>query len=65
MSEYITLLGAENVQRAGHEMASAAAEMSRAAASFEESLYRQRIWLDEWLDRLALVMTKKTSDADS
>jgi len=58
-SEYIYLSGSEDVRHAATTISSAATEMSRAAASFEETLYRQRIWLDEWLDRLELVMTKE------
>jgi hypothetical protein len=37
MSEYITLLGAEDVSRAGRQMASAADDMLRAASIISES----------------------------
>ncbi len=37
MSEYITLLGAEDVAKAGRNMQSAAETMSRAASQIEES----------------------------
>jgi hypothetical protein len=52
MREYITLLGAEDVRRGGAAMASAAAEMRRAANSIETSLHAHRIFLDDWLGRL-------------
>lgn len=37
MSEYITLLGAEEVARAGNRMAAAAEDMKQAASLIEES----------------------------
>lgn len=52
MAEFITLLGAEDVRSAGTSMRSSASEMSRAAASIEDSLHRHRLFLDEWLFKL-------------
>lgn len=52
MADYVVLLGAEAVQSAGNQMASAAQEMNRAAASIEESLDRHRRFLDDWLERI-------------
>lgn len=52
MSEYITLLGAEDVARAGHNMKAAAETMSRAASQIEES---NRVFLmrfEELINRL-------------
>lgn len=44
MSDYVYLHGSEDVLRAGHAMASAAEEMSRAAAQIAESVSQyQRI----------------------
>ncbi len=40
MAEYITLLGAEQVQRAAGEMSSAAHEMNRAAMSIDGAMDR-------------------------
>jgi len=37
MSEYITLLGAEEITRAGNRMAAAAEDMKQAASLIEES----------------------------
>ncbi len=38
MSEYITLLGAEDVQRAGHTIAGAAERMNQAASSIDHTM---------------------------
>lgn len=51
MADYITLLGAEQVDRASHTMSSAASEMQRAASSIEDTLSRHRMFLDDWLMR--------------
>lgn len=56
MSNYITLLGAEDVGRAGSTIASAAGTIRQAANSMEDSLYRQRLFMDEWLFRLEEVL---------
>lgn len=52
----IYLMGAENVARAGHQLAAAASEMSRAAASMEETLHRHRQMMDDWLNRLEQIL---------
>ena len=51
--EHITLVGAEQVQRAGSEMREAAEQTLRAAQIIAEENARQRQFLDDWLDRLA------------
>ena len=51
MSEYVHLVGAEDVRHAGSQMASAATEMQRAASAIELALERQRLFMDEWLVR--------------
>lgn len=38
MSEYITLLGAEDVQRAGHTISAAADRMAQAASSIDHTM---------------------------
>ena len=48
MSQYITLLGTEDVVHAGNRMQDAADNMSRAASTFEEAVRQQRIMLDEF-----------------
>lgn len=52
MSEYITLLGAEDVARAGRQMASAADDMQRAASSISESLDMSLRRFEELVERL-------------
>lgn len=47
--EYVHLVGAEQVQNAAITMRSAAETMQLAASSIEESLWRQRLFLEQWL----------------
>lgn len=54
---YVTLMGAEQVQTAGHAMSRAAEQMSRAAGSIDDSLLRHQRFLDDWLQRLEQIMT--------
>jgi hypothetical protein len=56
MGDYVTLLGAEQVQNAASYMRSAAEEMTRAATWMEESLQRQRNFMDDWLARFEQVL---------
>jgi hypothetical protein len=57
MAEYITLLGTEDVQKAGSSMRSAAEGMQSAASSLEDSLSRHRQFMDDWLMRLEEAIT--------
>lgn len=50
--EYVTLLGAEDVQRAGTRMAGAAEEFGRHVSYLIEALDRERIAREEFLIRL-------------
>ena len=59
MPDYITLMGAEDVSRAGHRMQSAAEQMSRAAGTIDEALFRHQRFLDEWLQRLESALLEK------
>ena len=51
MSEYIHLIDAEDVRAAGHQMASAADDMNRAAGNFESLFERHYRFMDDWLQR--------------
>lgn len=51
MAEYVTLLGADDVSRAGRQMQDAADRMSGAASTISESLYRHQIVLEEFIAR--------------
>jgi len=52
MSDYITLMGAESVERAAHRMSSAAEGMLRAAGSIEESLRMSLNRFEDLVQRL-------------
>jgi hypothetical protein len=56
MSEYMHLVGAEQVQSAANSMKNAAEEMQRAAANMEGSLERHRRWADDWLQTFERVL---------
>lgn len=57
MREYITLMGAEDVERAGHNMADAADTMRNAAMSIEDSLQR-------FMDRFEAAIEHMDADLD-
>ncbi len=65
MSEYITLIGAEDVVRAGHAISSAASQMQSAANSISESVHQQQQHMDEWIIRfeeaISELQTKPTT----
>ena len=52
MSNYTTLLGAEDVARAGHNMQAAADQMQRAANQFDESITRLIRAMEEHATRI-------------
>ena len=58
MSEYITLLGAEGVQKAGYNMQSAASEMLRAAAQITEALRLHERFMQEYLQEFQEALKK-------
>ena len=62
MTEFIHLIGAEDVRSAGSAMRVAAEEMSHAAASIDESLRVHRLFLDDWLFRLEHIIKKEGED---
>jgi len=51
MADYVTLMGAERVSNAGHEMSSAADFMQRAASSMDATMEMHIRRMNEWLDR--------------
>lgn len=58
MSErYITLLGAEQVQSAANSMNHAADTMLRAAGNMDEALRSHQRFMDDWLERLAALLS--------
>jgi len=58
MSNYVTLVGAEQVQSAASTMRSAADEMQRAAQNIEGSFERHQRFLDDWLQRFEQVLAE-------
>ena len=59
MSNYVHLIGTEQVSSAGHRISDAASDMSRAAASLDDSLRRHEQFMENWLDRLERIMSNK------
>ena len=58
MTEFIHLIGTEDVRAAGSSMRAAAETMQRAAASIEDSLARHRAFLDEKLSILEQILAE-------
>ena len=56
MADYVTLMGAEQVQSAGIRMLSAAEDMRRAAASIDAAFTRHQYFLDNWLQRFVTTL---------
>ena len=50
------LVGSEDVMRAGYNIASAASDMQRAAATISAAFEQQQQWMDSWLDHLKDVL---------
>lgn len=62
MSQYVTLLGAEEVSRAASRLQSAADDMRSAAANLDSILERQQRFMDDWLNRLDGTLSDRISD---
>lgn len=56
--DYVYLQGAGDVERAGHQISRAAQEMQQAASNIDASLTNHQRFMDDWLDRFAVVMEK-------
>ncbi len=56
MAEYVNLIGAEDVSRAGHTMRDASQTMTQAASSISYSLEMHQRFLDDWLTRFTEAM---------
>ena len=63
MNDYVTLLGSEQVQKAGYAMREAAEQMQRAASLIDESLRLQRQWMDDWLLRFSRALEAREGNA--
>jgi hypothetical protein len=62
MSNYVTLVGAEEVSRAGARMQDAAASMVGASGDLAYALEQHQRFLDDWLDRLSATLSDRISD---
>ena len=59
MSEYVHLVGADDVKSAGFAMQRAADDMKCAASSIEDSLCRHCQKMDAWLERFAALIAER------
>ena len=62
MSGYITLMGAEQVERAASRIAQAAETFDRAVGRLEDLHRLQQIAMEDWLVRLRLVLERELED---
>ena len=62
MPERITLMGSEDVSRAGYVMRDAAQEMHKAASIISEALHSQRLFMDDWMQRFEAAMTEPVDE---
>ena len=62
MTEFVHLIGAEDVRSAGSAMRAAAEGMKCATALIEDSLQRHRMFLDDWLLRLENIIKKEVKN---
>lgn len=56
MAEYMTLMGAEQVQRASNAISQAAEDMKRAASMIDESVHQLGRVLGNFSDNMASIM---------
>lgn len=59
MTDYIHLLGAEDVRTAANTMRAAAQGMHQASTNIQYALERHQRFLDDWLVRLEAIITSK------
>jgi hypothetical protein len=59
MSNFMTLIGAEEVSRAASSMQDAAEQMKQAASSIDFSLETHRRFMDDWLSRFETALKEK------
>jgi hypothetical protein len=58
MSEYMHLVGAEQVQTAANTMREAAHAMQNAASTMDFAFQQQRNFMDDWLQRFEVVLAE-------
>ncbi len=62
MSEYIHLIGAEDVRSAGHQIASTASDINRAASNFESVFESHQRFIDDSLQRFQIILEDHNQD---
>jgi len=62
MTDYVTLMGTEEVSKAASRMVSAAEEYKRAIAQQSDDFFRHQRFLDEWLARFEQVLDNYATD---
>lgn len=62
MTQYVTLVGAEDVARAASRMQSAADQMSSAASTISSALEQHQRFMDDWLQRLDGTLADRIHD---
>lgn len=60
MTNYVHLIGAEDVRAAGSAMREAAHEMKNAASAITEALYQHQRFMEQWLAEFKEAMRKDT-----
>ncbi len=60
MDDYVTLLGTEKIQQAGHNIASAAETIRGAALQMNMDFVQQREFMTEWLEEFRRTMEAHT-----
>lgn len=61
---YVTLMGAEDVQRAGRQMQSAADDMKRAAESIGYHMEMHHRFMDDWLQRFEAALVASPPESE-
>ena len=56
--QYVYLIGAGDIRRAGSLVSSAADTMQRAASIFDETMMQHRQYMDEWLNRFENILNE-------
>lgn len=56
--QYVHLIGAEDIRRAGSNINSAADNMQRAASNFDQSIFSLRQYMDDWLNRFEYILNE-------
>lgn len=51
MADYVTLMGAEDVSKAGTAMRSVAQDISNSVSNLDVILMQNRVFMDDWLAR--------------